>query len=56
MENINIVKNERPHSYEYGKAGARVKIYFETVQELKQKLLEVRTMEQELEPKMVGGN
>jgi len=32
---IVINKTERPNSYEYGKAGARVKLYFETVDDLK---------------------
>jgi len=33
METI-INKKEKPHSYEFGKAGARHKIYYNTVDEL----------------------
>ena len=30
-----IHDNKRPNSYEFGKAGNRVKIYFDTLEELK---------------------
>jgi hypothetical protein len=35
MEQVIINKTERPNSYEFGKAGARVKLYFETADDLK---------------------
>jgi len=33
-----IYKNDRPHSFEFGKAGARFKIYFEDLADLKLKI------------------
>lgn len=30
-----ITKNERPNSYEFGKASARVKVYFDKAEDLK---------------------
>ena len=37
-EQVHIIKIEKQNSYEYGKTGDRVKIYFETNEDLKQKL------------------
>jgi len=37
-EQVHIIKKEKQNSYEYGKTGDRVKIYFETSEDLKQKL------------------
>ena|SRR3990167_6904296 len=34
MSNIVITRTEKPHSYEFGKAGARHKIYYGTIPEL----------------------
>jgi len=34
MEQVIINKTERPNSYEFGKAGARVKLYFENAEDL----------------------
>lgn len=34
MENLQIIKNDKPHSYEFGKASARHKIYYNSVDEL----------------------
>jgi hypothetical protein len=31
---VTISKTERPNSYEFGKAGARVKLYFENAEDL----------------------
>jgi len=39
-EQIHIIKKEKQNSYEYGKTGDRVKLYFETSEDLKQKLKE----------------
>ena len=36
-----ISKTERPNSYEYGKAGARVKLYFEDAADLDRKIKEL---------------
>ena len=47
-ETTQTIRNERPHSYEYGKAGARVKIYFETIEELREKIIQIKRLEQEL--------
>ena len=39
MEKQEIVnKTERANSYEFGKAGSRFKLYFETPEELKQRI------------------
>lgn len=35
VANIVISRTEKPHSYEFGKAGARHKIYYEKIEELK---------------------
>lgn len=35
---IQIVRNERPNSYEFGKAGNRFKIYFEDLDDLQDKI------------------
>lgn len=34
-------RTEKPNSYEFGKAGNRFKIYFETIEELKTKMKEI---------------
>jgi len=36
-----INKMEKPNSYEFGKAGNRFKLYFDTVEELKLRLKEL---------------
>lgn len=40
MEATSVVVNrtERPNSYEFGKAGNRFKVYFDTAQDLKQQI------------------
>jgi hypothetical protein len=35
-------RNEKPNSYEFGRAGNRWKIYFDSAEDLKQKILELR--------------
>jgi hypothetical protein len=37
-EQIVINKTERPNSYEFGKAGNRFKLYFDTAEDLKQQI------------------
>lgn len=39
-----IHRNERANSYEFGKAGNRFKIYFETPEELQEKILELKNI------------
>ena len=39
--NVLIEKKEKPNSFEYGKAGARFKLYFDTPDELKQLMKEL---------------
>jgi hypothetical protein len=37
-EQIIINKTEKPNSYEFGKAGNRFKLYFDTAEDLKQQM------------------
>lgn len=37
-EVININRNERPNSYEFGKAGNRFKLYFDTAEDLQKQI------------------
>jgi len=39
-----IIKTEKPNSYEFGKAGNRFKLYFDTPKDLKEKIDELKTM------------
>ena len=50
---IVISRTEKPHSYEFGKATARHKIYYSDIEELKQHLdalKEAKLMENDIEP------
>ena len=42
-EQVVINKTEKPNSYEFGKAGNRFKLYFNTVKALKAQLDELET-------------
>jgi hypothetical protein len=46
-ETVQIVRNERPNSYEYGKAGNRFKIYFSDAEDLKRQLDEIKKLDLE---------
>jgi len=42
--NVVISKTERPNSFEFGPASARMKLYFETIDELKQKIKDAKEL------------
>ena len=48
-EQIHIIKKEKQNSYEHGKAGNRVKIYYDDVKKLEQQLKEIKEMEKRME-------
>jgi len=37
-----LLKTEKPNSFEFGKAGSRFKLYFDTVAELRSKIDELK--------------
>lgn len=39
---IQIARMEKPHSYEFGKIGARHKIYYDLVEDLKKQIDELK--------------
>jgi len=45
---LQTIRKEKPNSFEYGKPGNRVKIYWDDVNELKSKIAEVNEMQMEL--------
>jgi len=40
--NLTITRQERPNSYEFGKAANRFKLYFETAEDLQKQLIELK--------------
>ncbi len=49
VEQIHIIRKEKQNSYEHGKAGNRVKIYFDDIKKLELELLKIKEMEKRLE-------
>ena len=48
-EQIHIIRKEKQSSYEHGKAGSRVKIYYDDINELEVQLRQIDAMEKRLE-------
>jgi len=46
---LQVIRKEKPNSFEWGKPGNRVKIYWDDMEELKKKLMEVNKLMLELD-------
>lgn len=45
MESQTIInKTEKPNSFEFGKAGSRFKLYFDTAEDLNKQIADLRTL------------
>jgi len=49
VEQVHIIRKEKQSSYEHGKAGSRVKIYYDNIKELETELQKIKEMEKRLE-------
>ena len=47
-EQIHIIRKEKQNSYEHGKAGNRVKIYYDDIKTLETQLKEISIMEKKI--------
>ena len=47
-EQVHIIRKEKQNSYEYGKAGNRVKIYYDDITKLEEQLKKVKEMEKRI--------
>jgi len=45
-----VIRKDKPHSYEFGKAGNRFKVYFNTAEELKTLIKELLEVQDEMFP------